>query len=95
MAEQVTLLPEEIEKLKSFQSRFRFLSISYGETFFQRKLVDKELVEIDNQMDLLEDERMSYIQSIQEKYGVGTVNIETGVFVPESKEQVPPPNKSA
>ena len=95
MSEQVTLLPEEVTKLQSFQLRFRSLTSQYGEAYFQQKLIGNELKEIDSQMDLLEDERISYMQDLQTKYGVGTVNINSGEFVPATMESVSPPNSNA
>jgi len=92
MPDKVTLTTEEMQSLKDFQNHFRIITSQYGEAYFQHKMLTAELGNMDKQMENLEVKRIEFMQTLQTKYGVGTININTGEFMPE---QVSPSNQNA
>lgn len=82
MADTMVLTADEIQTLRSFQSQYVALTSRYGDVFFQSKLINAELSTIESQMETLEKNRIDFVEVLQGKYGVGSVNITTGEFTP-------------
>ena len=80
-----TISPDELHSLQDFQFRFRNLTGRYGELYFQQKLIGNEMQSLDAEMDQLENDRIEYMNKLQETYGVGTVDINSGEFTPTSE----------
>ena len=81
MAEQ-NITPEELKKVQDVQIKFTVLTRRYGELHFQRKLVQLEMSDVDDQMEKLEDERIQVLGELQAKYGAGSIDINTGLLIP-------------
>lgn len=77
MTSPFKLPDDELALLVSLQNRWGELTRRYGELHYEMKVIDASLVELDN-------ERFNVVTQMQEKYGVGEVNLLTGEFVPES-----------
>lgn len=78
-------LPEEdYQLLVSLQQKWNELTKRYGELHYQKKGIDAELVLTDQALDQLDQERFNVVDQLQQKYGVGQVNLSTGTFIPES-----------
>jgi hypothetical protein len=95
MSENVTLSKEELESLQSFSVRYDGITRQYGQVQFQRMLIEDQLKEVDKLMDSLETEmknveadRQSTMRSLNEKYGDGSIDLQSGTFVPNKTEQV-------
>lgn len=83
----VTLSQEELQNLQSFQQNFANVTRQYGELVFQKKLVQQQLTgleqalsDLESQMDLIESNRLQTMQDLQEKYGDGSIDLQTGTF---------------
>lgn len=81
MSETVTLLPEEIDKLRAFQAQYASATKIYGELYFQSRILSNELGAVSLEMDRIEQERVAMLVEFEKKYGVGQVDINTGIFV--------------
>lgn len=86
MTEPFKLPTEEHEVLVNLQIRWNELTKRYGELHYQRKGVDAELILTDAALDELDNERFEMVNKLQEKYGVGQVNLATGTFIPDVYE---------
>jgi hypothetical protein len=84
MSEPVKLTDEETSILISLQSKWNELTKKFGELHYQKKSVDAELTLVDQALDDLDSERFEVVKRLQEKYGVGQVNLTTGEFLPDA-----------
>tara|TARA_Y100001972_G_scaffold116205_1_gene153807 strand:+ start:354 stop:644 length:291 start_codon:yes stop_codon:yes gene_type:complete len=73
---------EEINTLKSFQSRMEQVITSLGRVNYSRvKLDDQENV-LKDEIKKIEKEEQELAQTLTNKYGKGSLDIETGTFTP-------------
>lgn len=80
MSQTQTLEQTELETLKRFQILFSELSTKHGSLHFQKKLIDKELQDVDAAFEEMERARSEFTENLTKKYGQGSVDISTGVF---------------
>jgi hypothetical protein len=84
MSEQQKLTPEELEQLVSLQNQFTKLSREIGLLYIQKKLITDQFQILENHISTLDETRNAFIGDLQTKYGIGTVDINTGIITPES-----------
>ena len=73
---------EEITKLRNLQSKFNNATIQFGQLkISQIKLKETEST-LKNALKELEQEESTLAKSLTEKYGKGSLDIETGTFTP-------------
>ena len=84
MPEEVKILTtDDLERLRTLQLRYDGLIKQYGEVHLQKKLLDVELSTLDTEFDELETKRVATMTEFEKKYGVGSVDMESGVFTPQ------------
>lgn len=75
--------PEKLEELKQLQTTFDQLTKHFGELHYQKKIILAEIEAADEAFEKLEAARQKVSQELQSLFGgPGTVNLDTGVFVP-------------
>lgn len=80
MSEQIKLSQEEIDQIKQLQVDQQTLITQFGQIEYQLQLLEiqkDKLVEI---IETLQEKEASIGQGLNEKYGNGTVDLESGVF---------------
>ena len=80
MSEQIKLSQEEIDQIKQLQTQQQTLVGQFGQVEYQLQLLEMQkdkLIEVINQ---LQEEESKIGQALNEKYGNGTVDLESGVF---------------
>ena len=75
------LTKEEIENLTSLQQEQNDLIFSLGQTEYQLEFMENRKEEIYQQFKALEGKQTTEAKVIEEKYGQGSVNLETGEFI--------------
>ena len=78
------LKEEDLEKLKGFQTRFNNILLVLGEISLKQKTLDKSREEYMDLYSALEKEQDEYAAFLQDKYGEGRINLETGELIPDS-----------
>jgi len=78
------LTENEITQLKSIQTSQEDLITSFGELEYQIQNFELKKEELIAQLEKLKKQEISLGKELNEKYGNGTINIETGVFVKAS-----------
>ena len=83
------LTQEEIQKIKSFQEKYAQVTATLGQIRIEQMLVEKQLnrlkeLETTNLTSYsnIQAEESGFAKELETKYGVGEINIETGVFTP-------------
>ena len=78
MSEVKKLSEEELKQIKEIKQEYTNLALSLGELELQKANLDKEKTRLLNYQQHLLDKESELAQKLTEKYGNGTINIETG-----------------
>ena len=73
---------EELKALKSLQNQSRVATLQFGELYLSKFRLEERETALKNQLKQLEQEEAKIAQQLTEKYGKGTIDIETGEFTP-------------
>jgi hypothetical protein len=86
MSDNKKITDEELAQIKALQAGFLTLSRQFGDLSFQKLVLENALDEAKKQLAALEETRRAFTAKLQEDYGNGTVNLETGEFVPTEQQ---------
>lgn len=84
----VSVSGEDLAKIQELQSTYVELMKRFGELHFQAKAIQQELASIEVNVETLDNERLSLYTDLQKKYGVGTIDMTTGQFIPEPEKVI-------
>ena len=89
MENEIKFTEDELRDIKSIQDDGYTLVSEFGQLEIERFVTNRKLQELDQIREKLEAQFFSVqerervlVQSLNEKYGSGTVDIESGVFIP-------------
>ena len=74
---------EEIKQLKDLQSKVDQIIISLGQISLQRTQLDKLEESTKDEFSRLKQQEATLGESFSKKYGVGTLDINSGEFIPQ------------
>jgi hypothetical protein len=80
-AEKIVLTKEEIETLSQLQQQQNDLVFGLGQTEYQISFLNKQKDDIKTQLNEIEQTQRQSGQELEQKYGQGTINLESGEFV--------------
>ena len=93
MAEEVKFTEEEMTKIKEIQQTYVEVQQSLGQLSVARLRLEQQLTSLNDGEDELrkrfidtQSEEREFIDKITEKYGDGTLDPETGTFIPNKSE---------
>ena len=93
MSEIKKLLDEELKSLKGFRNGFQQLTFDMGNLEFQMaSLLERKDTIIQNVKDLRKEED-AYLSVLEEKYGGGKIDLETGEITPLDENEEPEEEK--
>ena len=89
MSENKQLSPEEVKSIKDLQTK-------YNKTILELGSIESQIISLNKQIKMFEEEKSNtvsdldkiseiekeLITALQEKYGTGNINIETGEIIP-------------
>ena len=73
---------EEIQNLKDLQSKVNQTTIQFGQLNINKIKLEEAEILLKNQLSELEKEEVKIAKSLSDKYGRGSLDIETGTFTP-------------
>jgi len=79
--EKTVLSKEEIDNLSSLQQQQDNFVIQLGQIEYQKNLLDQQKEEIYSKIKSFENNQIQLAKQLEEKYGRGTVNLESGEFI--------------
>ena len=89
MENELKFTEDELRNIKTIQDDGYTLVSEFGQLEIERFVTNRKLQELDQMREKLETQFFSVqerervlVQSLNEKYGSGTVDIESGVFIP-------------
>jgi enoyl-[acyl-carrier-protein] reductase (NADH) len=80
--EKKVLTEEEIKNLKDLKSRFQQLTLVLGETEIQIMNLEFSKNNLKQQFIDIQQQEMSLAKELEEKYGKGSISLESGEFLP-------------
>jgi hypothetical protein len=88
MSEKQVITQEELKSVETLRNSSTDLIFEFGQVELEIMMTEKRLTELKNHKASLEDrynnlqkDETKLVQSLNEKYGAGTLNIESGEFV--------------
>ena len=80
MSDIIKLSKEELDKLKEFKVKNDQIVLQLGQVDVQRAILEGQRGVILEKLAELQEESKSTAEKLQEKYGDGNINLETGEF---------------
>jgi len=74
--------PEELTSLKEFQTKMDGLIVQLGRISISRIKLNEQETEIKAYLKTTEEEEQKLASNLSDKYGKGSLDIETGTFTP-------------
>ena len=96
MADEIKFTDEELKSLQELSQSYQNIQASFGQIKVQKILNQQQadaLEEAEVKMDAdykdIQDKERELVQSLNEKYGPGSLDPQTGVFTPTPQPQAP------
>ncbi len=87
MPEEVQFTEEELTQVQNLQKSYASVQNQFGQLKMAQLRLDEQEVDLEEALKSIQSEEKKFLDSVNEKYGRGTLNPETGVFTPtESTE---------
>lgn len=80
--ENQKLSQEELQQLKEFQTESNNITFTLGQIDVQKALLEGQRGEILEKLAQLQEKSNELAKQLQEKYGDGSIDLETGEFKP-------------
>ena len=78
----VSFSPEELNELKQLRSELSTITFKLGQLHINEIKLKNTQKEVNNELSDLEVKESSLAKKLSNKYGKGTIDIETGTFTP-------------
>ena len=96
MAKEVKFTDDELKQLQGLQTSYQEKQLQFGQLKVQRILLNQQSdaleeaeVKLEEDYKVVQETERGIVQQLNEKYGPGSLNPETGVFTPtETAETV-------
>ena len=79
-SKETTVTPEELEQLKKLQLDMDTLIVAFGNHAIQELAITKQKEVIEQELSALKTREVDLAKNLTDKYGRGTLDIETGKF---------------
>tara|TARA_R110002049_G_scaffold8201_2_gene45453 strand:+ start:889 stop:1137 length:249 start_codon:yes stop_codon:yes gene_type:complete len=79
--EKTVLNKEEITQLSSLQEQQNDFVIQLGQTEYQINILERQKISIKQQIEQFEESQVQLAKQLEDKYGQGSVNLESGEFL--------------
>ncbi len=86
MPEEVKFTEEEMTQVQNIQQTYANIQNQFGQLKMAQIRLDNQEVELENALTNIQDEENKFLDGITKKYGQGSLNPETGVFIPIESE---------
>ena len=90
---EIKFTQEELDQISKFRQKYLDVQMGFGQTEItkirlsrQQENLDKFADDLRKQFDTIQEEEQKFIAEINEKYGDGVLDPETGVFTPNTSQ---------
>jgi protein subunit release factor A len=95
-SDEMKFTEEELQGLQSLQTGYQEKQTLLGQLAVQRILLDQQSdalearkTEVEQEYEAVQQQERDLVQTLNDKYGPGSLNPETGVFTPAPVEETP------
>jgi len=74
---------EEMKKVQEIKDKYNEVQINLGQLELDRILISEQREKLMTEYSEVRKSEVSYAKQLSDKYGLGTLDIETGIFIPE------------
>ena len=90
MADAIKFTEEELQLISKLQAQYNQITMAAGQLYLNELSLNKRKEELDKALDETRIEENEVAKTLTEKYGKGSLNIETGEFTPAPEEAEAP-----
>tara|TARA_Y100000389_G_scaffold121831_1_gene119223 strand:- start:1764 stop:2048 length:285 start_codon:yes stop_codon:yes gene_type:complete len=87
MADAIKFTEEELQTLQNLQSTYNQITLAMGQVSLQKIQLEKREESILNTLSEVREKENTLAKELTDKYGKGSLNIETGDFTPIVEEE--------
>ena len=73
---------QELNELKNLRDKINEMSFQFGQLAIQKIKLEEQETSLKNQLNLIEKEESIVAKKLTTKYGKGSIDLETGTFIP-------------
>jgi len=73
---------EELQSISNIKQIYDNTTLRIGQLHFEEKQLLKERIELESMFNNNREKEIKFAQELNDKYGKGTLDIETGIFTP-------------
>lgn len=84
MSNEIKFTDQELNDLKTLQSEYQKVIYSWGQLQIEKRILKTKEEEIDSIYSSLNRKEKDLLDSLNQKYGDGSLNLENGTFTPNS-----------
>ena len=89
MADPITLEQEELQRIASIQQVSQNITFEFGSIELAKRALEAREGRANDALDALKVSENELVQSLSEKYGDGSINLQDGTFEPSPQMTVP------
>lgn len=78
--ETINLTIEELDQIKAIQEKYTQLTTAFGQIEIAQETLTSQKEALKKALTTFKEQEMEFGKALQEKYGVGNINLETGEF---------------
>ena len=78
--ETINLTIEELDQIKAIQEKYTQLTTAFGQIEIAQENLTSQKEGLKKALATFKEQEMEFGKALQEKYGVGNINLETGEF---------------
>jgi len=86
MADSIKFTEEELKSLQDLQSNYQQITLTMGQISLSKIQLESREQSVLNTLSEVREKENELAKTLTEKYGKGTLNIETGEFTPIPEE---------
>ena len=86
MPKEVKFNEEELKQVQNIRQSYLNIQQSFGQLKLAQVRLDEQEIELEESLKSIQDNENKFLDGITKKYGAGTLNPETGLFVPNKSE---------
>lgn len=84
MSNQIKFTEQELIELKELQSEYQRVIYNLGQIQIEKRILESKEKEINSIYDSLNQKEKVLIDALNQKYGAGSLDLESGTFTPNS-----------
>ena len=82
MPEEVKFTEEELKQVQDIQNKYISIQNQFGQLKLAQINLDNQEIDLEKALENLQTEEKKFLDLTTQKYGQGSLNIETGEFTP-------------